>query len=56
MQLKNGQQLTSLAQLSKMKPGSAMAAAIEEATGAITTEIAISKIVTKPQDLSLIHI
>jgi Predicted transcriptional regulators len=50
MQLKNGQQLTSLAQLSKMKPGSAMAAAIEEATGAITTEIAISKIVTKPQD------
>lgn len=50
MQLRSGQQLTSLAQLSRMKPGSAMAAAIVEATGAFTTEILITKIVIKPQD------
>ncbi|CAE6846773.1 ParB/RepB/Spo0J family partition protein [Paraburkholderia aspalathi] len=50
MQFRNGQQLTSLAQLSKMKPGSAMAAAIEEATGAMTMEILVSRIITKPQD------
>jgi ParB family chromosome partitioning protein len=50
MQLKSGGRLTSLAQLSKMVPGAALAAAIEEATGAINRVIRIGEIVVKPQD------
>jgi ParB family chromosome partitioning protein len=50
MQLKSGGRLTSFSQMSKMVPGTALAAAIEEATGAITREIPIADIIVKPQD------